>query len=186
MNIALIGKTGSGKSTLAEYLASEFGLTIINSDIWRDYVKAKVDGYEDLQDALATGKHASNEIEAKALQLKLESTTNKNGCIVDNLFSLKLLQTFEKKQKLDRVFLLDITDEISNARIMQRARKESIPLQQWLENRKTAFEINFPMLECVLGERIIRIDATKDVITIRRQVMKEMGINNSKNERDKI
>jgi adenylate kinase family enzyme len=169
MNIALAGKTGSGKSTLAKSLSSKFGLDIINSDILRDYVKSRSPGWEAVERSLAAGKDAGDELLAAAINLYFAKGKGNGKYVLDNLFNVGLLEAFEKHQPLDFVFHLDISQEEATKRVKSRAREANIT--QHLKNRHIAFDICFPRLVKVLGQRLVKIDATKSPEEVLRQTM---------------
>jgi len=173
MNVALIGKTGSGKSTLAKFLADLFGLTIINSDIQRDYIRDKQDGWEKVRDAIAVGAYVQGGLIEKIWRYKLDKAESQNY-VIDHLPSVEALRVFESYHKLDKVFLLDVSDKIADKRVIERAREENVLTQ--LASRKEIFAEKFPKLQLILGDRIIVIDAEKDTTSIRDDVMKELSV----------
>ncbi|MDR0461987.1 MAG: nucleoside monophosphate kinase [Christensenellaceae bacterium] len=169
MNIALIGKTGSGKSTLAKRLAQEFDFEIISSDILRDYIVAKCEGWETVQAAMKVGNPIPVSMTTKALELKLENSTSENF-IIDNLVNASFLNAFEKHHNLDFAFYLEIDDEVAIQRVISRARGEEI--EHFLKSRSKWFTDNFPKLQSALGDRLILINTNDTPDAIYKQVSK--------------
>lgn len=117
INIALVGKTGSGKSTLAKSLSRKYDLHIIDSDILREYIKGRHNGWEVVENCLSVGAHVPDELLEKCLDLRIKAVESRNGYVLDNLFSVGLLYAFEKFHKLDFVFHIDVSDELAESRV---------------------------------------------------------------------
>ena len=167
MNIALIGKTGSGKTTVAKSLSYNFGLQVLDSKIFHEYVKSQGTDWQIMQRALQTGEYAPDYLLSRALELKLLKSTG-NKFVIDNLPCVAFLETFEKHKHLNFAFHLQVSDEESMHRISARARETNITQQ--FKNRKLAFEANFNQLKNSLGQKMITIDAHKAPEEVYKQI----------------
>jgi len=169
MNIALIGKTGSGKSTVAKHLSWEFGHKIVNSDILREYIEQKCNKWQMVEEYLKDGKHVPDNLIVKALENRLSKYQENEKLIIDNLPCIAFLYALEKQYKIDYCFYFEISDDVARGRVLSRARENNV--QTHLKNRADAFTENFPKLEQVLGNRLIRIDARQSIEAVRRQIV---------------
>ena len=156
MNIALIGRTGSGKSCLAKKLAAQYNLDIIDSNMLRDYINAKMEGFEIVEKHMKYGELVPCDLVEKALVFKIEKSRDKNGFVFDNVQAHH--EMLERHLEIDKAFYLKVDEETANRRVQNRRRNDLN--EEFLNNRKASFENNIENVLSYLGNRVVEIDAS--------------------------
>jgi len=119
MKLLFVGPQGSGKGTQAKGIAEKLGICHISTgDLLRDVegeLKTEVDSY------ILKGSLVPDELMIKVLQVKFDSEECKNGYILDGFPRNKeQVKHLDKIMKIDKVFLIDISDEVAIKRVSSR------------------------------------------------------------------
>ena len=122
MNIIMLGAPGSGKGTMAKLIASDFEIPHISTgDIFRENIKNQTEIGKQAKELIDKGELVPDEITIKIVENRLKENDCQNGFILDgfprNIAQAKALETFAK---IDRVILLDVSDEEIERRIVGR------------------------------------------------------------------
>ena len=155
MVIALIGRAGSGKSTIASKLAKELGLEIISSDMLRDYIDAKLPGFEQLDIHIKQGELPPADLVEKALLFKIKNCKEQVGFIVDNVQTYS--QLFDKHLNIKHAFYLKLDESVADTRVKKRKR-EDLTLA-FIQNRRHSFENSIASTLTYFGNRVVEINA---------------------------
>lgn len=132
MNIILMGPPGSGKSTQAKLLAEKLGLLrIASGDISRQIAFEDTDEGHLVADLLSAGKLTPDDILFRRVRKIFDSPATAKGALMDGyprnedqIFLVeKMLQ--EKGWKVDRVVVINLSEEESTKRILARAKEEN-------------------------------------------------------------
>lgn len=129
MKVYLIyGPQGSGKSTQAKLLAEKLDLILISAGEISRQIASQNEKVRDLIDA---GEPTPNEIIVPAIDKILDNPTGKNGFVFDGYPRYaqqieSLVVSLEKRDlEIDKVILINLSDEEGIKRITLRAKKES-------------------------------------------------------------
>lgn len=123
--IVFLGPPGSGKDTQSDIVHRKYGLPIVSTGLLiRGEIKRQTDIGKEVEQNIADGKFASDEIVKNILLKRLKSNDVKNGFILDgyprNIKQAQFLDDEIKKEKKVTVFYIKIgRDEISK-RILNR------------------------------------------------------------------
>ena len=122
MNIIMLGAPGSGKGTMAKLIASDFEIPHISTgDIFRENIKNQTEIGKQAKELIDKGELVPDEITIKIVENRLKENDCQKGFILDgfprNIAQAKALETFAK---IDRVILLDVSDEEIERRIVGR------------------------------------------------------------------
>jgi adenylate kinase len=121
MNILLIGKPGAGKGTITKILEKEGFLQLSTGDLLREEIATGSDLGKEIDDLLKEGKFASDEIIFKIVGNFL--TDNADKSVIFDGFPRNLKQAkscFDNEIHFDKVFLIQIEDEMLAERIVNR------------------------------------------------------------------
>lgn len=165
MNIVLFGLYGSGKSTLAAVLAQKFGLKIISSAVFREYLVANNIYYP-----LDNGQKYPPELFARFITA---TAKGKSGFVFDNIYTTWGLDAVRDAVKVDRYILLDIDETTARARVMQRARPDAT--EEFFARRSAAFDENIGEFKKQLGKKIEVYDATLPIEVLHKQILDGTG-----------
>lgn len=172
MNIALFGLFGSGKSTLAAELAKKFNMQIVSSDLLKEYVADKQEGYRQIQahkDSDKT-KYLPESYFEKAFIYKYGNL--KDGLIIDNIYTVQRLQTILKHLWIDKYILLDVALENAIQRAHKRGREDFNEI--FLQNRLHAFNENIEEIKKLLGDKLDIYNANMPVKELHEQIFKNL------------
>jgi adenylate kinase len=127
MNVVLMGPPGSGKGTQAHELATERGLAhIATGYILRNAVKAGTDLGRQVEAVLADGGLVPDGIMMDLIEEHLAAPTAQHGWLMDGFprthpQAVGLQERLSRLgQKIDRVVVLDVPDDVIVARISHR------------------------------------------------------------------
>jgi adenylate kinase len=127
VNVVLMGPPGSGKGTQAHELATERGLThIATGYILRNAVKAGTELGRQVEAVLADGGLVPDAIMMDLITETLAAPTAKQGWLMDGFprthpQAVGLQERLSRLgQKIDRVVVLDVPDDVIVARISRR------------------------------------------------------------------
>ncbi len=121
MNILLIGKPGAGKGTITKILENEGFLQLSTGDLLRAEIATGSELGKEIDQLLLKGKFATDEMIFKMVDKFLIDNLNK-PTIFDG-FPRNLKQTkscFDNGIYFDKVFLLNVEDDVLEERIVNR------------------------------------------------------------------
>lgn len=131
MNILIIGPQGSGKSTQAKLLSNSLELDYISAgDLARAIAEQPTEAGMEAREDIKKGELIASDILFAAVKDAITRATERNGFVLDgyprDFNEWVPLQEYlhSQKQKLDKVFLLELTDEEALARLQKRAMEE--------------------------------------------------------------
>jgi len=121
MNILLIGKPGAGKGTITKLLEQEGFLQLSTGDLLRAEIATGSEMGKEIDQLLLKGKFATDEM----IFTMVDGFMNKNidKSIIFDGFPRNVKQAdacFENNLKFDKIFLLNIDDEVLEERIIHR------------------------------------------------------------------
>ncbi len=121
MNILLIGKPGAGKGTITKLLEQEGFLQLSTGDLLRAEIATGSEMGKEIDQLLLKGKFATDEM----IFTMVDGFMNKNidKSIIFDGFPRNVKQAsacFENGLKFDKIFLLNIDDEVLEERIIHR------------------------------------------------------------------
>jgi len=161
MNIVLIGLFGSGKSTLASVLADKFGLKIISSVQFCEYLDKHNHSY-----SRKGGDRPPFEFFDSFIK---EYCGGKTGFVFDNIYTMDGMRAVNETCKIDRYFHLDIDQETARARTIARGRDDVG--EPFFQRRTQAFNENIVLFKKLLGDKLVTLDATLPMETLHAKVI---------------
>lgn len=127
MNIIVIGPQGSGKSTQAELLAEELGVPHIEVGELLHYASQEDSPRgQEIKKAMNAGVLVDDRLVVEAVEERLKVKQYQKGFVLDGS-PRDLWQAEHFKIKFDRVFYLDVSDEVNIKRLIKRGRKDDTP-----------------------------------------------------------
>lgn len=127
MKILITGPQGSGKTTHAKIVAEKFHLCFVKTgDIVRNKALENDDDGRKLKEALDRGELADDEIIANLVEKELEKLNCRDNFVMDG-YPRRLPQLKIFDPKFDRVFYLDLSDEMAVERMLKRGREDDTP-----------------------------------------------------------
>ena len=120
MNIILIGIQGSGKGTQAKLLQEKFGWThITTGDLFRENIKNRTELGKIAQTFTDKGELVPDKYVFKIIEDALSKA--EKGFILDGFpRNLEQAEFLLKKIRIDKVILLDLSDEVAIKRVSAR------------------------------------------------------------------
>lgn len=131
MNLLLLGPQGSGKGTQAARIADEYGLGhVASGDLFRNAIAARTPLGLQVEPIYVAGGLVPDEITVALIRARLDEEDAREGFILDgfprNLAQARALDEMlaEIGRDLTAVFALNVSDEVSRARMLGRAVEE--------------------------------------------------------------
>lgn len=122
MNIAILGPQGSGKSTQAKLLADFLGLPMLDvGDFLRSLAKEGSAVGKKIKAAMARGELVDENLVIHLLSSELAKDKYKMGVVIDGA-ARTLVQAKELVGSVDKVFYLDLPDDVAKDRLAKRGR----------------------------------------------------------------
>lgn len=121
MNILLIGKPGAGKGTITKLLENEGFLQLSTGDLLRAEIATGSEMGKEIDQLLLEGKFATDEMIFKMVDKFL--TQNYTKSTIFDGFPRNLKQAkacFDNKLHFDKIFLLNVQDDVLEERIVNR------------------------------------------------------------------
>lgn len=125
--ISIMGPQGSGKTTQAKLLADNLAVPLIDVGAHlRNIAQQKSDSGEAVRKSLLSGELVDNQVVADLVRELTGSEKCQNGFVMDGYpRSLNQLKMFDPG--FDRVFYLDVPDEVVEIRLLKRGRSDDTP-----------------------------------------------------------
>ncbi len=122
MNILLVGNIASGKGTLAEGLEKELNLKHISvGDIFRSLASENTPLAQEVKSYMEKGALVPDSITVNLILDRLTQNDCKNGCILDGFpRSLAQAEALDSKLKLDKVLLIEVSNDTIIKRLTSR------------------------------------------------------------------
>jgi adenylate kinase len=131
VNILLLGPQGSGKGTQAKRIAQEYGLAhIASGDLFRNAIAARTPLGLQVEPVYNSGGLVPDEITTALIRERLDEEDARDGFILDgyprNLTQARALDEMlaEIGRGLTAVFALNVSDDVSQRRLLGRAQEE--------------------------------------------------------------
>ena len=127
MNLILLGPPGAGKGTQAQFIANKFNLYQLSTgDLLRNEIKNKTEIGKKIDQIIAQGEFANDEIVNKLLKIVITNTSYRNKIIFDgyprNITQAENLEIIlnEDNQSINFILFLKVTREVVGKRILGR------------------------------------------------------------------
>jgi len=131
VNILLLGPQGSGKGTQAKRIAEEYGIPhIATGDILRAAIAQGTETGNKVEPTYNRGDLVPDDLMIELIRERLQEDDAKHGFVLDgfprNYAQAEALDQMLKEigRELDVVFALQVSDDVSRERLLQRARLE--------------------------------------------------------------
>jgi adenylate kinase len=131
LNILLLGPQGSGKGTQAKRIAQEYGLAhIASGDLFRNAIAARTPLGVEVEPIYNSGRLVPDETTIALIRERLDEEDARDGFILDgfprNLTQARALDEMlsEIGRGLTAVFALNVSDRVSEQRMLKRAEEE--------------------------------------------------------------
>ena len=131
MNVLLLGPQGSGKGTQAKRIAAEYGLAYVGTgDMMRAAIAAGTDAGRRLKPYLDSGTLVPDDLTVELIRERLGEDDSDPGFVLDG-FPRTMAQADaldallrDVGRELDVVFELQVSDDVSQERLLKRAAEE--------------------------------------------------------------
>ena len=131
MNILLLGPQGSGKGTQAKRIAEEYGIPhIATGDMLRAAIAEATETGKKVEPIYNRGDLVPDDLMIELIRERLQRDDAKDGFVLDgfprNYAQAEALDEMLKEigRELDVVFALQVSDDVSRERLLDRARLE--------------------------------------------------------------
>jgi adenylate kinase len=131
LDLLILGPQGSGKGTQAKRIAQEYGLAhIASGDLFRNAISAGTPLGREIEPIYNSGRLVPDATTTALIRERLEEEDARDGFILDgfprNLAQARALDEMlaEIGRSLTAVFALNVSDEVSQQRLLGRAREE--------------------------------------------------------------
>ncbi len=131
MNILLLGPQGSGKGTQAKRIAEEYGIPhIATGDMLRAAIAEGTETGKKVEPIYNRGDLVPDDLMIELIRERLQQDDAKDGFILDgfprNYAQAEALDQMLREigRELDVVFALQVSDEVSRGRLLERSRLE--------------------------------------------------------------
>ena len=187
MNIILFGPPGAGKGTQSKYLVKKInGFQISTGDMLREEIKNDSEVGKAIINDMNDGKFVSDEIVNKLIKKIIFDPQKKNRLIFDgyprSLNQAKNLNLLleESKQKIDRIFFLNVNKNTIIKRIEKRKiieKRSDDELNTILKRYDTYMETTRPVLDFYSkNQNFHEIDGTLEIAEITEKIETFMNV----------
>lgn len=155
MKILVAGPVGSGKTTQAKLLAEYLDVPMVGmGEVLREISKKDNPKGKLLRDDLDKGRLVDDQIVAKIIKERISQKDCETGFVMDGYpRSLPQIELFDPG--FDRVFYLDLDDEIVIGRLAKRGREDDTP--ELIRKRLGIYhELTEPLLTYLDGQGILQ------------------------------
>ncbi len=131
LNIIMFGPPGAGKGTQSERLMQEYNLTYISTgELLRQEIREESEIGKKVKERIEGGGLADDETIVKLINKTIKSHESSEGFLFDG-FPRTYVQAYildglflRRQQKITRIFILELSDEVCKRRLMQRAKEQ--------------------------------------------------------------
>lgn len=129
MNIVILGPQGSGKSTQGKLLAQHLGLPLIDmGDVLRGREKQQDPIAEKIRNIMKKGELLDDASLMTVFREEINKPQYKNGFVLDGApRTLNQARLIDNEVKPDKIFYLNVPDDINIQRLMARGRSDDTP-----------------------------------------------------------
>jgi adenylate kinase len=131
VNILLLGPQGSGKGTQAKRIAEEYGIPhIATGDMLRAAIATGTEIGKKIEPIYNRGDLVPDDLMIELIRERLQQDDARDGFVLDgfprNYAQAEALDEMLKEigRELDVVFALQVSDDVSRERLLERARLE--------------------------------------------------------------
>lgn len=160
MKILITGPQASGKTTQTHLLSKALGFCEVDSgDLIRAYAKGAEEKHKEVGAALRAGQLIDNQLAAELVKERVSFEDCKDGVVIDGYpRSLDQLKFFDPE--FDKVFYLEIPDEVAVQRALRRGRVDDNPeivrARMKIFHQKTEEVLNYYEKQ----GKLVKVDAT--------------------------
>lgn len=128
MNIyIMMGPVGSGKSTQSELLATHLGIPHLNVGDLLYYASLEdTPEARSIKEKMDRGEIVDDETTLRLVEKYILEHTGENGIVIDG-FPRTQKEAEELSAQIEKVFLIDVSDEEVEKRLLKRGRKDDQP-----------------------------------------------------------
>jgi adenylate kinase len=172
--ILITGPQGSGKTTQGEIIAKKLELCLVNTgELLRELAEGDSEESRIIKEALAKGELADDRIVSSEVKKKISQPECRKGFITDG-YPRRIEQLSLFDPKFDKVFYLQVPDDVVEQRLLGRGREDDTP--ELIQNRLEWYhqEIN-PLLDHYRKEgKLVTIDGSKSIEEIASEIDKHL------------
>ncbi len=170
MKILINGPQGSGKTTHAKIIAEKFKLCFIKTgDMVREKALENSKDGKKLKKALDRGGLADDKIIAHLVENELARPNCRDNFVMDG-YPRRLAQLKIFDPKFDKVFYLDLSDELAVKRMLKRGRSDDVP-DLIKERLRLYHQVTEQVLRYYQEEGIlIKIDAAGTIKEVSKEI----------------
>jgi adenylate kinase family enzyme len=161
VNIVIIGLYGSGKSTLAKVLSDKYGLKIISSIVFRQYLAEN-----NIEYSFDKGQQPPPIIFADFIA---KVCVGKSGFVFDNIYTIEGFNAVNKYCKIDKYIYLEIDEKTAKQRVLLRNRPDCG--NEFFKRRSQTFNESIIVFKKALGDKLLTFDATLPIEKLHEQVL---------------
>ena len=176
MKILINGPQGSGKTTQAKMLVENLGLCLVKTgDLVREKAKEDSEEGKALAHSLDTGVLSDDRVVAELVKKELKREECKEGFVIDG-YPRRMSQLEEYDPEYDKVFYLELSDEVAVKRMLERGRDDDTP--ELIKERLQIFREETEKVVKYYEEKgiLIRIDGEKGVDEVHQEIMKHLRV----------
>jgi adenylate kinase len=122
-----MGPVGSGKSTQSELLAQHLGIPHLNVGDLLYYASLEnTEEAKKIKEKMDTGGIVDDETTLRLVEKYILEHTGENGIVIDG-FPRTLTEAEQLRAEIEKVFLINVSDEEVEKRLLKRERKDDQP-----------------------------------------------------------
>ena len=169
MNIYMAGLPGSGKTTQSEKLGEYLKLPVAQMGaILRNISEKEGEKGEQMRQIMASGDLLSDEIVSEIMKDEMAKGEYLNGFIMEGFpRTKKQFELFDPG--FDKVFYLDVSDDVLLRRLMGRGRADD--LEEAIKKRMEVQKEGFEQILELYKDKLIKIDGEKNIDEVFKSIV---------------